>query len=158
MENLLLIKGANQKHALLMMGEILKEINPVAYYACANLHRAPLRDWGLIPEVFAQISNKYISTIDNHPIFLAVLYKLYVPWKLHKVTPKLTVGLRDHLNNVLKYENPNMINYFSENIIVLYKSKNWANTIDSLATDILNDLQTRFNENLSKPIVQSIDL
>jgi hypothetical protein len=131
-----------EQHSLRMMAEILKDINPVAYQACINMHNPELEDWNLLIGVKDILLRQYPLNIENCPIYLGVIYRLYAPWKLHKTAPKLPVGFRDTIQETLELTSSEMVNYHSEFIIVKYKNKRWSNNIDQLAGDIIYEFKT----------------
>jgi hypothetical protein len=149
---------SSHQHALRMMAEILKETNPVAYQACINMHNPALEDWNLLRTVKSIILRRYLLTMPNYPIFLAVIYRLYATWKLHKITPKLKVGMRDVLQELLEFAHAENVNYHSDQIAIKYKNKRWAKLIDDLATDILYEIKDVTNEHIKPQPIESISI
>jgi hypothetical protein len=75
------------------MGKILKEISPVAYHTCLNIHNAALEDWQLIPVVFDTVAKKYEPSISTFHNFLGVLYNRFTPWKYTRLAQSLMLSL-----------------------------------------------------------------
>ena len=123
-----------------IIAQVLKEMSQFVYECCLNVVKAPINNISLIPIVFDEIIKRYDPLPENSPAIIAIIYKLYAPYKLHLHRPRVPDGIRTAICQVMKWDDAPLVNYYNDIAMAYYKGERWAGNIDRIAAEILTSL------------------
>lgn len=120
----------------------LREVNPDAWRACYDLLNQPVPDFALIPLALHELLDRYERIPENYHIIIAIIFKIFTPYKL--IYPEIRVfnGIRGMIAKALKLNHKTQVNAYSAIIPVYYQRPNFKAEVAAVA-DELNEILSR---------------
>jgi len=120
----------------------LKQIAPEEYAQCVALTTPLIEDVSYIPIVVLLLGDKYTGAGDDAVFMLAVVNRIFFPYKNHYQYLKLGPGARGVMRDAFGFNNGEMINHFAKYIIPAFKGERYRQRVEDEAKAIIDQLKS----------------
>ena len=116
--------------------ERLKEVAPKEWAACYDLLNQPVPDFKLIPLALHELLDRYERIPENYHTITAILFKIFVPYKLQYPEIRLFNGIRSMIAKALRFNHLTQVNEYTAMIPVYWQRPNWRAEVTAVAEEI----------------------
>jgi hypothetical protein len=118
----------------------LKQIAPDEYAKCVALTEPMIADVSYIPIVALLLGDKYKGTGNDLVFMIAVMHRIFFPYKNHYQNLKLGIGLPQVIQAAFGLNHRELYNHYAKYIIPAYKGERYRQRVEDEALSILNQL------------------
>lgn len=124
-----------------LIHERIIEIAPEEYDKCLALTKPMIADVAHIPVVVEILKTEHPIEGEGAVFVIAVIHRIFSPYKNHYQSLKLDSGVRDIISQALGFKNSEMTNHHAKYIIPAYKGERYRQRVEDTANDIIKQLK-----------------